>query len=358
MKTMQPAEAITPDQATCLFSDEFDGIRLDLQAWAECTDNARLICLDFDRVHDVGTLTDKVLEKLARVLLVLWPEWYEGRLQFDSPTEFASRADQLCRERPHVNRKWLTAAATHCSQDHSPVVRGFSPAVQVRQLRLALAEQQVCIAFFITDPAPPSERLLGLSRVAEWLAREAEAAVLVILAPKLSKRPELDAINSTSWVWPVASISRQHDELDALSHDSRTKSLIEQKHLVCPILGRPHPASPGEQILAQYLTTDDELRKLFRFNQRLETIFDNRFLVDLVWLDGRIVVEIDGYGWHSTRAAFNADRQRDYELTLSGYLVLRLPHDLVVQDPELARERIREFVEFRRQYPLSEEITP
>ena len=66
---------------------------------------------------------------------------------------------------------------------------------------------------------------------------------------------------------------------------------------------------------------------------------------------GRVVVEVDGYGWHSSPTAFAADRARDYELTLTGYLVLRLPHDFVVSDPALAAERVRDPVRFRRRRP-------
>ncbi|HEY3544871.1 MAG TPA: DUF559 domain-containing protein [Propionicimonas sp.] len=44
--------------------------------------------------------------------------------------------------------------------------------------------------------------------------------------------------------------------------------------------------------------------------------------VDLV-VEDRIVIELDGYAYHSDRAAFEEDRRRDRELVLQGYTVLR-----------------------------------
>ena len=64
-------------------------------------------------------------------------------------------------------------------------------------------------------------------------------------------------------------------------------------------------------------------------------------------------MEIDGYRCHSSRSDFANDRQRDYELQLSGYLVLRLTHDSVMADVELAIDKIRDLVKLRTSQPLS-----
>ena len=60
-----------------------------------------------------------------------------------------------------------------------------------------------------------------------------------------------------------------------------------------------------------------------------------------------MVVEVDGYRWHSDPQTFRQDRHRDYELVVTGYLVLRLTHDEVMEDPALALEKIRDLVAFR-----------
>jgi very-short-patch-repair endonuclease len=101
-------------------------------------------------------------------------------------------------------------------------------------------------------------------------------------------------------------------------------------------------------MLAKRLAQDEMLAGLFQFNIRVGTGYGSQFLVDLVWVEGRIVVEVDGYEFHCDRGAFSADRRRDYELVISGYLVLRLPQDEVVEDVELAVEKIRDVVQYRQ----------
>lgn len=58
--------------------------------------------------------------------------------------------------------------------------------------------------------------------------------------------------------------------------------------------------------------------------------------VDAVWDKQRLVVEVDGYRYHRTRAKFERDRRKDAELMLAGYRVLRITwHRLVSQRDEL-----------------------
>ncbi len=59
------------------------------------------------------------------------------------------------------------------------------------------------------------------------------------------------------------------------------------------------------------------------------------------------MVELDGFPDHTTRL-FIGDRNRDYELALSGYTVLRLANDEVLQDFGRAVEKIRDLVRLRR----------
>jgi Protein of unknown function (DUF559) len=57
---------------------------------------------------------------------------------------------------------------------------------------------------------------------------------------------------------------------------------------------------------------------------------------DYHWPTPRVIVELDGFETHGTRAAFRADRAKDAALT--GYRVLRFARD---DDPELAIKRLR-----------------
>ena len=42
-----------------------------------------------------------------------------------------------------------------------------------------------------------------------------------------------------------------------------------------------------------------------------------------MWLDRRLIVEVDGYRYHRAPSAFEDDRERDVILTLAGWQVLR-----------------------------------
>jgi Transcriptional regulator, AbiEi antitoxin/Protein of unknown function (DUF559) len=48
-----------------------------------------------------------------------------------------------------------------------------------------------------------------------------------------------------------------------------------------------------------------------------------RLVVDFLWRDDGLVIETDGYAFHSHRAAFESDRRRDQLLMLTGFQVLR-----------------------------------
>lgn len=48
--------------------------------------------------------------------------------------------------------------------------------------------------------------------------------------------------------------------------------------------------------------------------------------VDAAWLGRRLIVELDGHGYHGTRAAFENDRVRDAILQAAGYRVIRITH--------------------------------
>jgi hypothetical protein len=63
--------------------------------------------------------------------------------------------------------------------------------------------------------------------------------------------------------------------------------------------------------------------------------------VDALWPASRVVVELDGWGPHQTRHAFQCDRERSAELTAAGYAVLRFTHHHVVRRPAWVAARLR-----------------
>ena len=63
------------------------------------------------------------------------------------------------------------------------------------------------------------------------------------------------------------------------------------------------------------------------------------WLVDAYWPDRRLVVEIDGPRGHRTPAQLQRDHQRDLELRLAGYIVLRYTERQLIEQPGRRRGR-------------------
>lgn len=62
--------------------------------------------------------------------------------------------------------------------------------------------------------------------------------------------------------------------------------------------------------------------------------------VDLL-VEGRVVVELDGFAYHSGRREFAADRRRDRTLVARGFVVLRFTYADVVGDPATVVRAVR-----------------
>jgi very-short-patch-repair endonuclease len=323
------------------FAASVSDVLADLKLWAADPGRSLRIVTDIhDRLPNLKALVGVSISNLAEIALALWPDWYGDAVRlpprelstFEFERLLADRLAQSHRVRREVSITWVKAAATLCRVGQPPLPRGFSPAIQATQLALTIDPWNLLVVLGIEDTQPPAGRLLGLAWTAEWLARETSARVLVVIPGALASSEELDSINFGALAWPQH--ERKPDRIRPEEEDFR----------VWPVLGRPHPYSPGEQLLARQLAQDESLSGLFSFNVHVWTRFESDYLVDLLWAEGKVVVEVDGYQYHANRQAFSADRRRDYELTVNGYLILRLPHDEIMDDVELALERIRDMV--------------
>lgn len=70
-------------------------------------------------------------------------------------------------------------------------------------------------------------------------------------------------------------------------------------------------------------------------------LFVAGYEVDAAWLDKRLVVEVDSYEFHRTRAAFEADRVRDTALQRAGLRVLHVTDRRLEDDPAGIVEDLR-----------------
>jgi very-short-patch-repair endonuclease len=98
--------------------------------------------------------------------------------------------------------------------------------------------------------------------------------------------------------------------------------------------GRPALSrSEGEELLRQHLVAGE--LPPWRQNARVAGCE-----VDFLWREQRVVAEVDGYAWHSSRNRFEGDRDRDSALAAAGYVVLRFTWRRVERKPMAVVARI------------------
>jgi very-short-patch-repair endonuclease len=66
----------------------------------------------------------------------------------------------------------------------------------------------------------------------------------------------------------------------------------------------------------------------------------NGYEVDFLWRPQRLIVEIDGYAYHSSRSAFERDRAKDAALAAAGYLVIRITWLQMEREPYVVVARL------------------
>jgi very-short-patch-repair endonuclease len=64
------------------------------------------------------------------------------------------------------------------------------------------------------------------------------------------------------------------------------------------------------------------------------------YVVDLLWAEPKLVVEVDGRESHATRRGFQEDRDRDGRLAVAGYRVLRFTWFDVTRRPAVVANRV------------------
>ncbi|HSS05218.1 MAG TPA: DUF559 domain-containing protein [Solirubrobacterales bacterium] len=65
---------------------------------------------------------------------------------------------------------------------------------------------------------------------------------------------------------------------------------------------------------------------------------DRKYEADCIWREQRLIIELDGYEAHGTRAAFEGDRERDRRLQAAGWTVARATWRQLDGEAALARD--------------------
>jgi hypothetical protein len=89
--------------------------------------------------------------------------------------------------------------------------------------------------------------------------------------------------------------------------------------------------SPLEETFLPFLDAKSIPRP--RLNHWL-SVGEDRYQVDCLWPEARLIAELDGWKSHGTKRAFRKDRKRDRRLGAAGYRVVRITEDQIRTEPD------------------------
>jgi very-short-patch-repair endonuclease len=282
-----------------------------------------------------------VIGQLSEIAYRLWPLWF-GDVRFDdlhADTLGRRAAEAKLRQAAEnidgLDLAWANATVQNMLEGKSPRLRESLPAVELAQLALAIHGAGIVLLVDADAIGRDNANPVVAVQALEWIAQKAHAAVVALFANLPPNRPPFERL--------LFGARQYHGAEAAVAPDTE-----DREPWIAPWHGRPHPGSEIEQRLYAYLKNDQELADMFEFNRIIETVRGSKPKVDLVWQDGKLVIEVDGYGSHGNRTAFLQDRHRDYELLISGYTVLRLTNDEIGEDLPKSIEKIRDLVHLRK----------
>jgi hypothetical protein len=150
-------------------------------------------------------------------------------------------------------------------------------------------------------------------------------------------------------IWPIQRVRRAFEEADRLRlFDGRQLEAVRSR-----AHGR-HGLAVFAQLLAEHhephLTRSELERRFLALcaGHGLPPPVVNGLVlgheVDFHWPGRRLVVEVDGYAFHHTRASFERDRERDAALHAAGYVVLRLTDRRLESGAETAMGQVRQLL--------------
>ena len=140
-------------------------------------------------------------------------------------------------------------------------------------------------------------------------------------------------------------------ELHQAFGDARAKRLLTDRALNAALdrLPKNHPGAAIVRAMLREGSTYDRskaeriLRRLCRESELPQPVVNihlHGFLVDFLWPEAELIVEVDGYGTHGTRRAFENDRRRDQVHVAAGYVVIRVTWEQLLQQPLAVLARI------------------
>lgn len=199
------------------------------------------------------------------------------------------------------------------------------------------------------DPARTRIRLHRVGTLRAWECAATEeiptttvARTLLDLAPHLRPRAMEDAIAQANRLdlFDLLAVRRCLDE------HPRQHGAPALRRLLDALEGRGAAdlRSTLEVLLLQL--SDDHNLPVPVANAQVEG-----FMVDFYWPAAKLIVEADSYTYHAMPSAFERDRERDQQLILAGYTVVRFTHHQVTRKRKAVADRVLRLLTARRGSP-------
>jgi very-short-patch-repair endonuclease len=139
---------------------------------------------------------------------------------------------------------------------------------------------------------------------------------------------------------PVTKPSRTLADIRPLVSPAQFNAAVREAEYLGLPLSEVRTDHTRSELEAKFL----RLLRRHRLPQPVVNVQLDRFIVDFLWPDARLVVELDGWRGHGTRSAFEQDRARDAGLTLLRYEVLRFTWRQIEDDVPTVIATIRQLL--------------
>jgi very-short-patch-repair endonuclease len=176
-----------------------------------------------------------------------------------------------------------------------------------RTTRLDRNEVRICRGLPVTSPARTLRDIAGTVTMRELERAVDEALVRRIV--RLSQLRDAVAADKGRRGGPILTALLEHR-----GNSTVTRSQAEERML--------------------------ELVRAANFPPPETNVHVNGYEVDFLWRPQRLIVEIDGYAYHSSRSAFERDRAKDAALAAAGYLVIRITWLQMEREPYVVVARL------------------
>jgi very-short-patch-repair endonuclease len=160
---------------------------------------------------------------------------------------------------------------------------------------------------------------------------------------------EVDGVPVTTATRTIIDLAPRPD-LEHLLSQAYAKRLTSRSKLLS--LSARYPRRPGIPALRDLLDATPALTRSPPERRHLELIRKARlpeprtnvrvagWEVDCFWPERKLMVEVDALSTHTSPRAFERDRRKDAELTLRGYMVIRVTRRQILKEPEAVIARL------------------